>query len=52
MRGTADMLQRDTEGLIHVHNGRFTYCAPGENDWAIKSRDLELDLELRDYVGH
>ena len=45
MRGTADMLERDTEGLIHVHNGRFTYCAPGENDWSINARDLELDLE-------
>ena len=45
MRGTADMLQRDTEGLIHIHNGSFTYCAPDENDWAIKAKELELDLE-------
>jgi LPS-assembly protein len=38
MRGTADMLQRDTDGLIHVHNGSFTYWAPGENDWSIQAR--------------
>ena len=37
MRGNADMLQRDAEGLIHVHNGNFTYCAPGDNDWAIRA---------------
>ena len=45
MRGTADMLERDTEGLIHIHNGSFSYCAPGENDWAIKAKELDLDLE-------
>jgi len=45
MRGSADMLQRDTEGLIHVHNGSFTYCAPGENDWSIRAETMELDLE-------
>jgi LPS-assembly protein len=49
MRGTADMLERDTEGQIHIHNGSFSYCAPGENDWAIKAK--ELDLNLEDGVG-
>jgi LPS-assembly protein len=45
MRGTADMLERDQEGLIHVHDGNFTYCAPGDNDWAIRADNIELDLE-------
>jgi LPS-assembly protein len=45
MRGTADLLERDTEGLIHIHNGNFTYCAPGEDDWTILSDDMEVDLE-------
>ncbi len=45
MRGTADMLQRDTDGIIHVHNGSFTYCAPGNNDWAIVAKTMELDLD-------
>jgi LPS-assembly protein len=45
MRGTADILQRDPEGVIHIHNGNFTYCAPGEDDWSVLSRDMEVDLK-------
>ncbi len=45
MRGTADILQRDPEGLIHIHNGNFTYCAPGEDDWSVLSKDMEVDLQ-------
>ena len=45
IRGTADILQRDTEGLIHIHNGSFTYCAPGEDDWMLWSEDITVDLE-------
>ena len=45
MRGTADLLERDADGIIHVHNGNITYCAPGENDWAVLSDDMELDLD-------
>ncbi len=45
MRGTADVLRRDADGLIHIQNGNFTYCAPGENDWNVLSEDMEVDLE-------
>ncbi len=45
MRGTADILQRDSDGLIHVHNGNLTFCEPGENDWQVFSEDMEVDLE-------
>jgi LPS-assembly protein len=45
IRGTADILERDADGLIHIHNGNFTYCAPGEDDWAVLSKDMEVDLE-------
>jgi LPS-assembly protein len=45
IRGTADILQRDTEGLIHIHNGNFTYCAPGQDDWSVWSEDMEVNLE-------
>ena len=45
MRGTADILQRDQEGLIHIHNGNFTYCPPGEDDWSVLSKDMEVDIE-------
>ena len=45
MRGNADMLQRDAQGLIHIHNGKFTYCAPGDSDWAIKTKTMKIDLD-------
>lgn len=45
MRGNADILQRDENDVIHIHDGTFTYCAPGEDDWAVLSDNLEVDLE-------
>ena len=45
MRGTADILERDFDGLIHVHNGTLTYCPPGENDWVVLAKDMEFNLE-------
>tara|TARA_R110002110_G_C13470397_1_gene720566 strand:+ start:47316 stop:49745 length:2430 start_codon:yes stop_codon:yes gene_type:complete len=45
LRGSADMLERDGEGVIHVHDGSFTYCAPGDKTWAIKAENLELNLD-------
>ena len=45
MRGTADQLDRDSEGLLHVHEGMFTYCQPSANDWSIDAENMELDLE-------
>jgi LPS-assembly protein len=45
MRGSADFLDRDSEGLLHIHDGTFTYCAPSSNEWAIDARKIDLDLE-------
>ncbi|MEZ5569718.1 MAG: LPS-assembly protein LptD [Halioglobus sp.] len=45
LRGSADLLRRDEDGLVHIHDGNFTYCAPGNNDWAIRAEELELDFE-------
>ena len=45
MRGSADTLERDFDGLIHVHNGTITYCPPGENDWAVLAKDMEFNLD-------
>ena len=45
MRGSSDLMERDADGLIHIHNGTFTYCAPGENDWAVLTEVMEVDLE-------
>ena len=45
IRGTALELNRDEYGLIHIHEGNISYCAPGEHDWAIRADEMELDLE-------
>ncbi|NND67008.1 MAG: LPS-assembly protein LptD, partial [Halioglobus sp.] len=45
MHGTASLLERDRDGLVSVHEGEFTFCAPGEDDWAVLSDRLDLDLE-------
>jgi len=45
LQGTADLLERDADGLIHIHNGNFSYCPPGENDWTIHADRLKLDIE-------
>jgi LPS-assembly protein len=45
MRGSADLLERDEDGIIHVHDGSFTYCAPGENDWAVIADNMVLDFD-------
>jgi len=45
LRGSADLLERDEQGLVHIHEGNFSYCAPGENDWSIRARQLQLDFE-------
>jgi LPS-assembly protein len=45
MRGSADILERDSDGLIHVHNGVLTYCPPGNNDWVVRAKDMKFNLE-------
>jgi len=45
MRGSADILERDPEGILHIHDGRLTYCAPGEDEWMVRSENMEVDLD-------
>lgn len=45
LRGSADMLERDKDGFVHIHDGSFTYCAPGEDDWMLVADELELDFD-------
>jgi LPS-assembly protein len=45
MRGSAENLLRDSEGKIYINDGSFSFCAPGENDWAIGANQMELDLD-------
>ncbi len=45
IRGAAERLRRDAEGLVHIEDGELTYCAPGDHDWLIRADDMELDLQ-------
>jgi LPS-assembly protein len=45
MRGSADLLERDEIGIVHIHEGKFTYCAPGENQWVVRAEKMDLDFE-------
>ncbi len=44
MRGKAERLYRDENGIIYVQDGAITYCAPGDNDWELGADSMELDL--------
>ncbi|MFT4613910.1 MAG: LPS-assembly protein, partial [Bacteroidia bacterium] len=45
MRGTARLLERNEQGLVKIHDGEFSFCAPDENDWALASDRLDLNIE-------
>ncbi len=45
LQGTADLLKRDSDGLIHVHNGSFSYCPPGDEEWLVRAKTIDLDLD-------
>ena len=43
MRGSAALLSRDADNLIRVEDGSLTYCAPGNADWLLETRQMTLD---------
>jgi LPS-assembly protein len=43
LRGSAALLSRDADELVRVEDGAMTFCAPGNNDWMLETRQLELD---------
>ncbi len=45
LRGAAASLQRDGDGLVHIHEGMLTFCAPEDNHWAIRADEMQLDLD-------
>jgi LPS-assembly protein len=45
LRGNARRLRRDEAGILHIKDGNLSYCPPGDNDWAIRSDDMQLDIE-------
>jgi LPS-assembly protein len=45
LRGSAELLERDTNELIRIQGGEMSFCAPGEDDWLMQTGELELDLD-------
>ena len=45
IRGDAEKLNRQTDGIIRVDQGSLTYCAPGSNTWAVEGSEVRLDQE-------
>ena len=45
LRGSAGTLRRDEEGLFHIDDGNISFCAPDNNDWAIRADSIELDTQ-------
>ncbi len=43
-RGTADVLKLEGEGKYHLENATLTTCKPGENDWYLQVKALDLDM--------
>lgn len=44
-RGTATKLMRRDDAVIVMTDGTYTTCEPGENTWALHSKDIELNRE-------
>jgi LPS-assembly protein len=44
-RGEAKALRFDAEGRYRVTDGSFTTCRPGQDDWVIEARELDIDME-------
>lgn len=44
-RGSADRMDFEGENQIRLTNGSYTTCAPGNDDWYAKARDLKLDYD-------
>ncbi|QFU74483.1 LPS-assembly protein LptD [Halioglobus maricola] len=52
LQGQAEEIERDADGILHVHNGQLSFCPPGEEDWKIRAENLELDTEEGLGVAH
>jgi LPS-assembly protein len=45
IRGSAEILKRDGDGLIFIEEGELSYCPPDNNDWTLAADNIELNLE-------
>lgn len=45
LRGEASSLQRNADETITLTDSTYTYCPPGNQDWAINADELHLDQQ-------
>ncbi len=45
LQGHAELIERDNEALVYIHDGAFSFCPPGARDWDIEASKVDLDLE-------
>jgi LPS-assembly protein len=44
-RGDAAALRFDGEDRYRITDGRFTTCKPGQDDWFVNARELDIDMQ-------
>ncbi|HEX6413020.1 MAG TPA: hypothetical protein VFZ94_08240, partial [Burkholderiales bacterium] len=47
-RGSADRLEFLGRERYRLHNATYTTCRPGQEDWRLEARELELDFEAEE----
>lgn len=45
LRGRAERIKRNDDGLVVIQDGSYTSCAPGDRSWQLVGSEIELDNE-------
>ena len=43
LRGEALRFERDSQGILHIHGGALTFCAPEKEHWLLRVEEMELN---------
>ncbi|MEC7077848.1 MAG: LPS assembly protein LptD [Pseudomonadota bacterium] len=50
LRATAEKLARNADGQLLIDGGEFTYCAPGDDGWALSAQQLSLEAQTNQVI--
>ncbi|MEC7420553.1 MAG: LPS assembly protein LptD, partial [Pseudomonadota bacterium] len=50
LRATAEKLSRNADGQLLIDGGEFTYCAPGNDGWALSAQQLSLEAQTNQVI--
>ena len=50
LRATAEKLARNADGQLLIDGGEFTYCAPGDDGWALSAQQLSLEAQTNQLI--